>query len=38
MWSMSPGASTLAPTRVTAVRYVVETGYVNFHTLHGELW
>jgi len=35
VWSMPPGASALAATRITDVRHVVETGYVTFHTLQG---
>ena len=36
VWSMLPGAQTLAPTRVTDVRHTVQTGFVNVHTLQGE--
>ena len=37
VWNMQPGAGSLVPTRVTGVRNAVETGFVNVHTLQGQL-
>ena len=38
MWSVLPGTSALTATRVTDVRRVVRTGFVNVHTLQGGWW
>ena len=35
VWSLLPGAQALGSTRVTDVRHVEQTGYINVHTLQG---
>ena len=36
MWSMLPGARTLAPTLITSKRYIKRRGFINIHTFQGE--
>ncbi len=36
LWIMLPGVRVLAPTRVMDVRNVVQTGFINVHTLAGQ--